>query len=76
MLQNDYAELISEKDSCLLPGKRIKLLTPKQIFQRLPIVLAQVKAVNTSKNLPNEIRQKLYFFCIKEKKLLKRSITI
>ena len=30
------------------------------MFWRLPIALAQVKAGNTSENLPNEIRQKLY----------------
>ena len=31
------------------------------MLQRLPIALAQVKAVNTSKNLLNEIRQDIYF---------------
>ena len=36
-------------------GKGIKMLTPKQIIQRLPIALAQVKAVNASKNLLDEI---------------------
>ena len=29
-------------------GKGLKILTPKQILQRLPIALAQVKAGNTS----------------------------
>ena len=29
-------------------GKGIKILTPKQMLQRLPIALAQVKAGNTS----------------------------
>ena len=38
-------------------GKGIKLLTPKQILQSLPIALAQVKAGNTSENVLNEIRQ-------------------
>ena len=38
----------------------LKILTPKQILQRLPIVLAQVKAGNTSENLLNEIRQIVY----------------
>ena len=33
---------------------------PKQMFQRLPIALAQVKAGNMSKNLLNEIRQSIY----------------
>ena len=41
-------------------GKGIKILTPKQILQRLPISLAQVKAGNTSENLLNEIRQIMY----------------
>ena len=40
--------------------KLIKILTPKQMFQRLAIVLAQVKAGNTSENLLNEIRQTIY----------------
>ena len=33
------------------------MLTPKQMFQRLPIALAQVKAGKTSENLLNEIRE-------------------
>ena len=33
----------------------IEILTPKQIFQRLPIALAQVKAGNTSESLLSEI---------------------
>ena len=32
-------------------GKGLKILTPKQMLQRLPIALAQVKAGNTSENL-------------------------
>ena len=35
----------------------IKNLTPKQMFQRLPITLTQIKAVNTSEDLLNEISQ-------------------
>ena len=37
-----------------------KILTPKQILQRLHIELAQVKANNTSENSLNEIRQVIY----------------
>ena len=40
--------------------KGIKILTPKQMLQRLPIVLAQVRAGNTSENLSNETRQIIY----------------
>ena len=32
------------------------------MLQRLPIVLAQVKAVNTSENLLNKTRQIIYSF--------------
>ena len=43
-------------------GKGLKILTPKQMLQRLPIALAQVKAGNNSENLLNEIRQIIYSF--------------
>ena len=38
-------------------GKGLKILTPKQLLQRLPIAFAQVKAGNNSERLLNEIRQ-------------------
>ena len=41
-------------------GKGLKILTPKQMLERLPIVLAQVKAGNNSESLLNEIRQIFY----------------
>ena len=41
-------------------GKGLKILTPKQMIQRLPIALAQAKAGNNSENLLNEIRQIIY----------------
>ena len=39
---------------------KLKILTPKQMLQRLPIALALVKAGNNSENLLNEIRNYLY----------------
>ena len=39
---------------------QIKIRTPKQMLQRLPIALAQVKAGNTSEKLLNKIRQIIY----------------
>ena len=39
---------------------KLKVLTPKQTLQRLPIALAQVKAGNDSESLLNEIRQIVY----------------
>ena len=38
----------------------IKILTSKQMLQRLPIALAQMKVGNASQNLANEIRQIIY----------------
>ena len=41
-------------------GQGLKILTPNQMFSRLPITLAQVKAGNNSEKLKSEIRQLLY----------------
>ena len=41
-------------------GKELKILTPKQMIQILPIVLSQVKAGNISENFLNEIRKIIY----------------
>ena len=41
-------------------GTGLKILTPKQMLQRQPIALAQVKAGNNSESLLNEIRQIIY----------------
>ena len=42
-------------------GSGLKILAPKQMLQRLPIALAQVKAGNNSESLLNEIRQIIYY---------------
>ena len=58
---NDYSLMAFEaKNKAKNEGKRLKVLTPKQMFQRLPIALAQVKAGSNSKSLLNEIRQIVY----------------
>ena len=51
--------LIKSKGSGLLNSK-LKILTPKQMLQRLLIALAQIVAGNNSENLLNEIRQIIY----------------
>ena len=44
-----------------LQGKGLKILTYKQMLQRLPIALAQVKAGNTSETLLNKkVIEKVY----------------
>ena len=51
-------------------GAGLKTLHPKQMLQRLPIALTQIKAGNNSESLLNEIRQIIYS-CINQKKLPK-----
>ena len=41
-------------------GTSLKILTNKQMLNRLPILLAQIQAGNNSSKLKNEIRQILY----------------
>ena len=52
-------------------GKGLKMLTSNQMFSRLPITLAQLKAGNNSEKLKNEIRQLLYSL-YRSKKLTKQ----
>ena len=53
---------IKSKDAGILNPNhsKLKILSPKQMLQRLPIALAQVKARNNSESLLNEIRQIVY----------------
>ena len=57
---DDYSLMMSEAKNKATKGTRLKLLTPKQMLQRLPKALAQVKAGNNSESLLNEIRQIVY----------------
>ena len=41
-------------------GEGLKILTNKQMLNRLPILLAQIQAGNNSKSNKNEVRQILY----------------
>ena len=63
--------MVSEAKYKSIDGVVFKIFTLKQILQRLPIPLAQVKAGNTSPNLLNEIR-KITYFLYREKEVTKR----
>ena len=52
--------MLSEAKAKVTKGTRLKILSPKQMLQRLPIALTQVKAGNNSERLLNEIRQIVY----------------
>lgn len=42
-------------------GKKIKIITPKQMLQRLPIALVRVKTDNASQDVLDKIREKKVF---------------
>ena len=58
----DYGSMILEAKKKILKqeGQGLKILAPNQMFKRLPIALAQIKAGNNSESLLNEIRQIVY----------------
>ena len=60
----DFTEMLSDANYNAkqneTKGKGLKILTPKQMLQRLPISLAQVKAGKNSESLLNDIRQIVY----------------
>ena len=51
----------------------LKILTPKEMLQRLLIALAQIKADNTSGNFLKEIRQMIYSL-LRAKEITKKEI--
>ena len=53
-------------------GTGLEILTPKQMLQRLPIFLAQIKAGNNSQSLLNEIRQ-IFYSLYQSKEITKKS---
>ena len=80
-LQKIYIKFIEDYGSMILEAKRkatedkgVKMVTPKQLLQRLLIALAQIKAGNTSESLLSEIRQIVYSL-YQSKKLLRKHIT-
>ena len=57
---DDYSSMVSEAKLKTIKGTGLKILTSKQMLQRLPLAPAQVKAGNNSEGLSNEIRQIVY----------------
>ena len=70
---DDYSSIIFEAKYRATKGTGLKILSPKQMLQILPIALAQVKAGNNSEILLNEIRQIVYSLC-QSKQITKKSI--
>ena len=70
-LFNEYSSTASQSKHKAKYGEGLKILSPKQMLQRFPIALAQVKAGDTFENLLNEIRQIIYSF-YREKEITKQ----
>ena len=70
----DYSLLASKTKDVAKPVEGLKILAPKQMLQRLIITLAKVKLENTS--VYETRSDKLFTFCIDQKKLLRRYINI
>ena len=58
---DDFFRILSETKYKAKYGEGLKILTPKQVLERIPVVLAQIKAGDASKNLLNEMRQIIHF---------------
>ena len=61
-----------EPDEKVKEGKGLKTLTPNNLLNKFPILLAQIKAGNSSYKLKNEIRQILYLL-YQHNKITKKS---
>ena len=62
-LESDKEDFVDTQTIARLEVKErkgLKFLTPKKLFTRLPVLLAQIKAGHNSCKLKNEIRQILH----------------
>ena len=67
-----YSSMVSEAKHKATKGEGLKILTPKQMLQRLQIALPQVRAGNNSENLLNEIRK--IVFCLYQSKEVTKKV--
>ena len=59
---------VFDREDC----SHLKILSPKQMFQRLPIVVVQVKTGDTSENLLNEIPHIIIYFLNQAKEITEK----
>ena len=65
---DNYSRIVSESKHKAKDGEGLKILSSKQMLQRLTIALPQAKAGKTSKNVLNEMRQRHYKFFVTSKR--------
>ena len=68
---DDYSSMMFDAKLKATKVTVLKIFIPKQMLQRLPISLVQVKSSNNSENLLNEIRQIIYYL-YKSKEITKK----
>ena len=56
----DYAKNMSKNIYESKQGTRLRIIMPKKMFERLPLLLSEISAGNNSENLLNEIRKIVY----------------
>ena len=60
MFNDYYTKFASKAKYRSIHEEGLKILTPKQMLQRIPVALTQLKAGNTSEILLNEVVQIIY----------------
>ena len=63
----DYSKILSKAKYKKIYGEGLKILSPKQMLQRLPIALPQVNAGNTSGNF-TKLNEENYIFFVSSKR--------
>ena len=69
---DDYSLMMSAANYRATKGTGLKILSFKEMLQRLPIALAQVKTGNNSESLLNEIRQ--FFYTLYQSKQITKKV--
>ena len=73
---DDYSIIMFEAKVKATKGTRFKILSPKQMLQRLPVALAQVKTGSNSESFLNDLNCcKLFIVCISQNKSRRKYTT-
>ena len=73
---DDCSLMVSKAKTKAAKGTGLKILTPKQMLQRLLTALPRVKAANNSESLLNEkFKSKIFILCISQNESLKKYTT-
>ena len=74
-LLKEFKDVYNYVKNTKTSGKGLKILTPKQMLSRLPVLLTEIQAGKNSKKLKNKARQLIYSL-YKSKKISKKLYNI